>query len=577
LRFDDTLDTVLSAEPTTPAAAQAAWRQLVDLIGRGRVADDGRALAMLSRIRSSVPVAVRASSARALFGACPPVALVRLLALDDIAVGAPVLRSADLPADDWIAILPALSPTARAVLRHRRDLPPPVVRALASFGAVDFVIGGDVAPSAPAVVAETMPAAPVDGPAEPDPVLVDTGPFVSVGAIALGLPVVAEALRRENDNEAPPHEDGTFRIADVVARLEAFQRKRELVNAPPAPAVMERPEGFRFETDPAGMIRWVEGVPRGALVGLGLARQARPAEAGVDGVASGAFRRRARFSDAHLSIAGGGAMSGLWLISAVPAFDSASGRFTGYRGSGRRPHRHERPEAATAAAPSSDSLRQLVHELRTPTNAIAGFSEMIEHQMLGPVSDPYRDQAMAMRSDAGGLLAAIDDLDAAARIDARALQLRPEPVALTPLLRRVADDLAPLLTQRDARLALPDDAGTTMADVRAVERLVARTLGAMIGAAGAGETIAVRRFDGGDARIGLSVTRPAALDRHVGDAVLAIDDEDSPASLLGIGFALRLARNLAREVGGTLAIGQRSVTLYLPGTVDGVLGRARTL
>ena len=572
MRFDDTLATVLATTPETPAAAQAAWRQVVDLIGRGRAAPEPSALNLLERLRSTVPVSVRAASARALFGAQPPLELVRLLAHDDIAVAAPVLRSVQLGADDWAELLPALTPTARAVLRHRRDLSPDATRALESFGTVDFVISGEIASPISADVA--APPEPDSGPApvvEPEPVPIDTGPFVSVGAVALGLPVVAEALRRENDNEAPPPAEGTFRIADVVAKLEAFQRKRELVNAPPEPVATAPVEGFRFETDAGGTIRWVGGPARGAFVGLGLARQARPAEVGVDGIAAGAFRRRARFSNAHLLVGGTGPASGRWLISAIPAFDSASGRFTGYRGSGRRAQRHECAEVA--AAPATDSLRQLVHELRTPTNAIAGFSEMIEHQMLGPVAHPYREQATTMRGDAGQLLAAIDDLDTAARIDAGAMQLRVEPVALTPLLTRIAQDLVALIDHRGVMLDLPTDAGISLSDARSLERLLARVIGAMVGAATPGERIAVRSFAPGGSRIALTISRPQVLDAHPGEAILAIDDEDSPASLLGIGFALRLAGNLARELDGRLTIGQRSLTLYLP-VETGMLGQA---
>ncbi len=579
MRFDDTLGTVLAANLTTPAAAQAAWRQVVDLIGRRRAPADDRALAVLARIRDAVPVAVRAASARALFGARPPAPLVRLLTRDDIAVGAPVLRSAELSVDEWTALLPELTPTARAVLRHRRDLPQPVLRALESFGPVDFVIGSDMPVEVPASAPPVVQAPAIHAPSAepepvtvmPDPVQIDTGPFVSVGSIAMGLPVVAEALRRGNDNEAPRPTDGTFRISDVVARLEAFQRKREdAIASPPPPAIVAPVEAFRFRTDASGAIRWVEGVARGGVVGIDLGRPARPTEPGVDGIAAGAFRRRARFADAHLSLGGSGVAAGSWLISAVPGFDPATGRFTGYSGSARRPHRHER----ATAAPQSDSLRQLVHELRTPTNAIVGFSEMIEHQMLGPVAPPYRAQAVLMRNDAGGLLAAIDDLDAAARIDAGALPLHPEPVALEPMLRAIVTDLAPLAHARGAQVSLGEATGTVLADTRALERMVARLVGTMVGAAAKDEAIVVRGFEGAGLRIGLSVTRPAALDAHPGDAVLGIDDEDSPASLLGVGFALRLVRNLAREIGGTLTIGQRSLTLYLPAADGRALDRA---
>ena len=36
MRFDDSLETVLAGDMSNPFGAQSGWRQLVDLIGRGR-------------------------------------------------------------------------------------------------------------------------------------------------------------------------------------------------------------------------------------------------------------------------------------------------------------------------------------------------------------------------------------------------------------------------------------------------------------------------------------------------------------------------------------------------------------
>ena len=46
VRFDDSLGTVLSADMSTPFGAQATWRQLVDLLGRGRVIASDAAIAL---------------------------------------------------------------------------------------------------------------------------------------------------------------------------------------------------------------------------------------------------------------------------------------------------------------------------------------------------------------------------------------------------------------------------------------------------------------------------------------------------------------------------------------------------
>ena len=584
MRFDDTLDTVLSGGLDTPLAAQSAWRQIVDLIGRGRIAADARALATLNELQARVPLKVRAASARALVGAAPPAELVRLFACDEIAVAAPVLRFAVLPPAAWIALLPDLAPQSRAILRHRRDLDGEVTRALASFGSVDFVLSSDDRPDAEAPadrpIIEHVPPQPAP---EPVPELViamaaimppEPEPFRAVGAVAQGIPVVAEALRQGRDEGAREQEreqpGETFRIADVVARIEAYQRDQE---AAPPPYYgddrREAAEDFSYETDATGAIRWVEGVARGPLIGLSLAHPAMPGEIGLDGVASGAFRARSRFSDAHLVVAGASDAAGEWRLSGTPGFDIRTGRFTGYRGSARRPRTDERPGRQPTL--DADAMRQLVHELRTPTNAIAGFSEMIEHAMLGPVPDPYRDQARTIRADAHGLLAAIDDLDTAARIEAGALDLHLEPVAMLPLLTRIAADLAPLADTRGARLSVEGDAGAVSGDTRALHRLLERLLATMLGAAAAGETVTIGAGDAGE----VIVSRPRALAGIAAEALFTTDDESNPASLLGSGFALRLVRNLVHQLHGTLAIGDDSLTLRLPTAGIGTMEQAR--
>jgi signal transduction histidine kinase len=764
LRFDDTLETVLASDLGTPYGVQSAWRQLVDLIGRRRAPAGHRAMGVLRSIRESVPLPVRAASARALEFADPPAPLVRLFALDELQVALPVLRSARMNSAEWIQLLPELAPAGRAVLRNRRDLSPVVRRALESFGPIDFVLPDETVKEVPAeiaaapepnlVVEETVEVVAIDwsqvvdaAPAEAEPVEIEaeapetvevaaeaepepeiepepepepepeaglspaldgeeqplvywsaTAPmratvpsdslsallarlpdrlpepvavaaaaadlddgdlavmaplveaethaepepeivsaavlpeaevedlsFVALAGLAPSLSAAAaqavetrrnpvqpvqsgtdeslesaeaiappearaqgldmdygDALVAQNAQqlaEGEPHDDGTFEIAEVVARIDAFWRHRE-ESGPVEPPVLRPADEFRFETDAKGMVRWVDGVSRAPLIGVSLDSQAAPGvtEASrVDGIAAGAFRRRAGFSNARLVVEGESDAAGDWLISAIPVFDSANGRFTGYRGTARRPRVDERAEpvrTATAPAMPADSLRQLVHELRTPTNAIAGFAEMIEAQMLGPVGDAYRDRAQVIRAQARELMGAIDDLDLAARIDSAALSLVLGQIALRPVLAAIVDDLAPLSELRGSVIALPIADLSVTGDRRAVERLLARLLATLVSASGQGERIGVHMVVEGTDKVAITIDRPQALADYPGDQVLDIDDEREDATLLGTGFALRLARNLARELGGALVIGPESLTLRLPAAVNEQVGQA---
>lgn len=602
MRFDDTLDTVLAADLSTPLGRQSVFRQLVDLIGRGRVAAEARAIETLAAIAPSVPLSHRTAAARGLAFARPPLALVRLFARDTLAVAAPVLRTATLDPAEWRVLLAELSPSARAVLRHRRDLGSEVERALEAFGAIDFVLADDrpdgIAAPDPAVPSPAQPAAPPPAepvaaepavplaPPEPEPLrrvspaLPST--FSSFGTVALTLPVVAEAVRRSEADPAPPPPpaepvpEGPFRIADVVARIDAFRDARE--RARPVANDESQPVGearMRFETDAEGVIRWADGVGRAALIGLSLRLAGGPGLARVDGVAAGAFRQRSRFRDARLRIDGNGPATGDWLISAMPAFDPASGRFTGYQGTVRRPHFGEVAAPTGAAAPAPDALRQLVHELRTPTNAIIGFSEMISLQMLGPVADPYRDRARSIHRHARDLLGAIDDLDLAAKIESDALTLRPEAVSLRAVLGSVAHDLAPLADLRGATVALPERDGAVEGDRHAIERLFGRLIATLLAATIRGEVLAMGIEEAGD-RLKLSIARPAGLPDHAhGGGEVSEEDATFAALPLGTGFALRLADNLARELGGDIAFGPETIEVRLPAAGHGT-GRAAT-
>jgi signal transduction histidine kinase len=258
------------------------------------------------------------------------------------------------------------------------------------------------------------------------------------------------------------------------------------------------------------------------------------------------------------------------------------GNFLGYRGTARRPRFDEvapsppggeagRGLFGTDLAP--DSLRQLIHELRTPLNAIIGFAEMIEGQYMGPADSAYRGRAAGIVEQAQRLLGAVDDLDTAAQIETRRLDLAPSQVDAVALLVRLQEVCEAEAGGRGARIAVQIEKDLPLAAVEppAAERMLSRLLAATIGLAGDGETINVTMRlsrHGGAPTLRLELDRPqsiAGLDEmfllHPGYS----PDGDWPgAPALGLGFALRLVRKLAEAAGGALEIRQDSFVLTLP-------------
>lgn len=529
MRFDDAIATVLARPAEGEAARAAKWRQLVDLLAQRRGEDSAgadAAFAWLEENRGGLPRDARRAVAASLAGLPVDRRLLLFFGRDHPSVAGPIFGAARLSQADWLALLPRLGPTTRAFLRHRRDLPANVAAALDAFGATDFVLKDAAAEAAPA-----MPG-------------------------------------RETQ------------IRELVARIEAYRARRG--EEAPVPAPEAPSPGFRWETGPDGLMIWVDGAPRSALIGQSIAAIAPQGGHGVDGHAAGAFHKRSPFRDARLSVAGSGPAGGDWRLSGIPYFDPARGHFLGYRGSARRPRLDEVAAPATSAglfgsALPADSLRQLVHELRTPLNAILGFAEMIDGEYLGPAAPVHRGRAGAIVAQAARLLAAIDDLDTAARVETGRHAPDGSNADLAALVAGLRASYRGLAEERGGGLALDiaDALPPAAVDAASAERMMARLLAAAIGLAAPGETIGARmtlETRAGEPMLALAIDRPRAT-QGVEEAAL-LDPGYSPegdwpgAPALGLGFALRLVRNLAEAAGGALRIGGRSFTLYLPAATD---------
>ena len=140
---------------------------------------------------------------------------------------------------------------------------------------------------------------------------------------------------------------------------------------------------------------------------------------GVDAGVSAAFGKRDHIVAGRLLLAGGSHWSGLWAIHAEPRFDSATGRFTGYRGTLSRDLGSGTSDipSVTADRQLASAMQQMTHELRSPLNAISGFAQLISGQYFGPVADNYRTIATRIVDDATFLTAAFEDIDLASRLD----------------------------------------------------------------------------------------------------------------------------------------------------------------
>ena len=508
MKFDDRLATILAVRPDGAHDRAVRWRQLVDLVARAGPDADGPVIAQaLDQIREGqleVATPLRAAAARAIAGRPLLPALLRTFAADSLDVAAPLL-TAIVPDDDLLA---AASPD---VLRFLEAMHPALARRASA----------------------TPPPPPVPPPAAP---------------ATTDMPSISQLLDRLEKLSAQRAEPA--RVAELVTASPTPRPDA------PAPSPPDATSLFRWECGPGGNIGWVDGAPRGALVGRSIAR-AMPDE-GVDRDVERAFARRAPFRDASLALPDVGVVAGRWLISGVPAFAQGDGRFVGYRGIARRAEALAAPVVAARPGPLDPAaLRELVHEIKTPLNAIIGFAEIIDGQYLGPAQSGYRARAAEIVIQARILLAGVDDLDFAARLRGRDAGDSPTSdfaEFFAPFAEKLRDDAAAL----GVTLAVdaPPHEGLCSLDRELAERLLDRFTGAVLAAASAGETLrlAVRREDGFCA---LRLSRPRALEGLSEAALLGGTDG-------GADFSLRMVVGLAHIVGGKLAADGSDLVLRMP-------------
>ena len=270
VRFDDRLQTVLNQPAEDRHDAAVRWRPLVDLVARaGANSGSPTVIDALEAIRNEAPRVdeqLRAAAARAVAALPLPLGLLEFFATDSLSVSAPVLAAATLDDYQWQVLHDAADDETRRFIKTVHP----------ELGAEPHV----------QQAVETPPPQRADFAAAAEPV-----PYT------------------------PPS------LHEVVERIERRRRSRagQPASSNGSQSVAGGPALFRWECGPSGEIAWVEGAPRGALIGRSISRRNDGDGDNVDREVTRAFSVRAPFRDAALTLVGSGPVAGEWMISGVPS------------------------------------------------------------------------------------------------------------------------------------------------------------------------------------------------------------------------------------------------------------------
>lgn len=559
MHIDDRLATVLRLPVSGEGMARNQFRQLLDLLGMAPVDAAGpqvdAAFDRLSELARMVPAADRARIAGDPAVRLRSPRLVSFLAEAEPAVASAAIRAARLDEEQWLDLVPALPVGARGILRQRPSPGPRVALLLDRLGVVDRGLPPAATPSEQ-VVLEAVTPEPVALSAEPS---------------AAGPVHFATATARET----------VAGIGDIVRRIEAFRKSRER-----APSSAETGEAQRvppgdgehrkqpllaaidFSTDIDGRITWSDPVAAPMVVGLRIAAQDPDSPALPSAQMASAFRFRQPMRACRLRITGADAVSGDWQADAAPRFDLPGGSFAGYAGRLRRLPDAD-AQADAAGGDETDRMRQILHELRTPVNAVQGFAEVIQQQLFGPVPHEYRALAASVASDAARVLAGLEELDRLVKLDCAAMELDPGESDLARIVAMTVEQICAYTEARRSGFVAelePEMPAVAMMATDA-ERLVWRLLATLAGETAPGERLRLRLHRHHDAAR-LDVALPAALakldDAALFHAAAPVQPRALAAGMFGTGFALRLATTEAKAAGGRLVRNEATMLLELP-------------
>ena len=539
MHFDDRLATVLRLRATGERAAKTQFRQLIDLLGERPQAGD-RAMKAAAYLRlialgEMIPPKTRASIVGEAGWRFRNPELVKWFGGAHPHVAAAALYRAQLRGHEWAELIPKLPIRARGFLRHRRDLPREAVDVLDRLGVSD----------------RALP--------EPEPLelMDELAPPGQDIAAPPPEPISEEAVPRP----APGKED----VRSLVARIEAARRSARGEKPPESPRLPmgdepDQPQReldhFLFGADAEGRIDWAEPPIAPMVIGIDLATLGSAA-------VTQALARRQPLSNTRLTLRGAKRIEGEWIVDATPRFSRGEGHFIGHVGRFRRVV----ADVADRREAEADRLRQLLHELRTPVNAMQGYAEIIQQQMIGPVPHEYRSIAATIAGDSAHILAGFDELERLAKLETGALELEAGTCDFAAIARRQVSQLQAVLSPRVARFEanLGDARAPLALDQSEAEVLAWRLLATLAGATGAGEAIRLDLDTEGD-QIEFASALPVSL-REAED-IFSVETRASTgalsAGIFGAGFSLRLARAEARAAGGELMREGERLMLSLP-------------
>ena len=221
-------------------------------------------------------------------------------------------------------------------------------------------------------------------------------------------------------------------------------------------------------------------------------------------------------------------------------------------------------EADAANRAKSAFLLSMSHDIRTPMNAIIGFTNIALHQ--NTVSDIH-DSLEKVQQSSNHLLSLLNDVLDFTRIESGKVTISPEPVDITQLTDNVQAIMNGLLYNRDLKFEVHRESPKNpyvLADVARIREVLVNLLGnAVKFTKDGGEiTLDISSYPGADEKH--IITRYVVRDNGIGmseefqkklfDPFSQEDDANARTQYKGTGLGMAITKKYVDMMGGSIAV-----------------------
>jgi signal transduction histidine kinase len=222
---------------------------------------------------------------------------------------------------------------------------------------------------------------------------------------------------------------------------------------------------------------------------------------------------------------------------------------------------HKVRELDDATRAKDQFLAVMSHEMRTPLNAILGYSDLLELEIDGTLTPAQRRQLDRIRVGSRHLLDLINDVLDIARADARKLRLDIRRVEVLPVLEEVTALLEREAESRGIRIALdpcPADVPPVRADLQRFRQVLMNLVGNALKFTEEGSVTLGCEHDAkrGEVRIIVKDTGigiPPEVQPYLFTAFYQVES-DLTRERGGSGLGLAISERLVRFMGGRLDV-----------------------